>query len=427
MKFGKNRSTEEVIADLSHANPKDIPSARMLFCFLKVIAAALKLDFDDTRQSLNEIAERTPSEIIGLVNTCLDQLRLGHQLSRGHPDEKHKGLRSFALAMDALQAISSAKDFPDWLLIPLMTDVKARQASLYFYVDDYGEADKRFTEASQELSAVMSSPEWPFIGLYDKEISLKGFHLSTFLVHARERELGADGIVEILGQTFDEPTTGAVESALWVGDAHNKGYIAPLSDWIRDSIRKAKLTAAGIPYDVGAELFNCDKYEYFSACGKYMSNRAWIDLYLFSQTADESFRRDGLRRFDTSMNAMVEAGANRDYPHYYANRQAAEGYCLDAEQPIAEVQNSLARNLFYRMLFSILAAEPESRERDMAWLEKLYDKELPGDADASSVINSLAAGYQNACRIGLPTESLELVRQMPARMSAALLPRISTS
>jgi hypothetical protein len=187
MQFSQNRPTDTVISDLAKANPGHVSTNTMLYCFLNVLAAVVKVKFDHLLDAWERATYKTSENVINTINECRINISHGHKISRGHPDDKPKGLPFFIKAMDALKELSKIDGFPAWLLIPLMTEVKGREGSLYFYCENYAEADKIFLSAELELSEIMLSDEWPFEGIYDKEIALRGFHLASFLVHSTKR------------------------------------------------------------------------------------------------------------------------------------------------------------------------------------------------------------------------------------------------
>jgi hypothetical protein len=430
MRFSENITTDTLVNDLAEANPDNVLLSAQLFCFFKVLAADLKhgpqhVDQKYLEQAWKRAAHSRPARVIQTINSCRKNINQGHKLSRGHPHDKPKGLPFFTRAMDDLRDLGNVKEFPFWLLIPLITEVKAREGSLFFYCKQYAEANKRFASAEYELEQIMSSSDWPFQGIYDKEITLRGYHLSSFLVYSLKKRFDIDKIKGILSANFDSRTTEAVETGLKMGHSHSKNYVAPLSKWIRQKVNSGALSTVKLPYDVGEELFLCDRYEYFRSCATYIANRAWIDLYLYFSTADDRYLVDGRRRYNLSMNAMIEGAVNRDCQYYYVSPDAAKTYCLDSSVHVKEAQIILSRNLFYRMLFSQISGERQELANDVHWLTALYNKDCVGSPEKASVTDSLATGFSNVSQIGLESTALALVKKMPPRLRTELLAKVA--
>ena len=121
------------------------------------------------------------------------------------------------------------------------------------------------------------------------------------------------------------------------------------------------------------------------------------------------------------MNAMVEGGANRDFAYYHIDPKATEKYCMESRVAVKEVQNSIARNLFYRMLFFKISGEKNKYENDMEWLTAIHDKELNIFQKENTVFNSLATGINNASEIELGAESSDIIMDMPDPLRMRLI------
>lgn len=426
MQFIKNKIADDIIHDLTLINKEKPTAYSSIFFLIKVLSAVLNREGDKLEELWDHLSNKKSSQTaVKIIDQFIEKIKYGHTLSRGNPNSKRKALDSFKEALSLLHNLQKCTEVRDWVIIPLMTEAKSKEASIYTYTGEYEKANNKYKTAELEIHDLMNSSKWPFKGLYDKEVSLRAFHLSCFLISAQKKGIDGQTIEGIIESEFDQTVTKKVIDTLTNGSEHSSEYISPLSKWIRDQIVRNKINVNGLDYDVSNELRISDRLGYFVSCAKFIANRGWADLYLYKNLKDDKYLQNGFNKYSLAMNAIIEGFGIRDSTYFHIVPQMLDKYCNEPSTRINEVQISLSRNLFYRALLGKLSEGVFDYYKDVERTVRLYEKDKRFLIDPENgVIASIVTAQRNVSELGLAEIGKQVITAFPEPLKGIVQNRI---
>jgi hypothetical protein len=411
MQYGEVKSLDALIEEIHAASSRSLRLESIAYCLLWVLPDALKLSsqakplnvsvdalgrFQELRMHLQR--RREAREVLDRVVQYREHMREGRRLSANKPELKHHAIAPFKLANELATDIHLTKGLPArWPFLPLVLEARSCLASTLFYDGHLDAAEELFLSAETELRQARNAGDYHIEGRSDKEIGLKGFHMSTFTAKAARDRWEVGEIKEGAHRYFDAELTPEVREELARGVERADYYVSPLSQWLQERFRKRDLRWPPRNEKVEFTLLlrRADRRERMSMSGKFMANRGWLELLLLSRSGNVDHLIACLANYRLAMDALVDAYCNAHAVGYRVETGAAERY-IQGGFYSAQAQNSLARNLLY-CLCACSAAKQEDDAveamRDM--LIEVWRKDAAHGTGASAVVQSVAVGIRN--------------------------------
>lgn len=425
MEFGKNLTIDEIIRMILQQNPPGKSRIEKIYCLSKIPSTVLdifkKVDPDPAKDFWNLINIKTPSDTLIKIMDYRENINQGHKLSRGHPKDKIKASRFFQNALSISNDLIDHSILPKWLFISLKTDAISRDATCDFYKGKYKFAIEKLVFAERELRQYIDRKIFPVEGLVDKEIALKWVQLSSYTVNAAKENWDNDQLEERTKELFDKKMTYKIRNAMTVGGGHTDNYIGPLSRWIEDLIneKKLKFKYEDLP-PINILLGRADRLEFMDACARYLANRGWLDIYLYSKIGKEEFLKSSIKNYNIAMDAQVDAHCNAYGGHFFAEKGATTQYCDDNKYHSKEVQIGITRNTCYRLVASKLSDGEIDSKPEYNRITQLWEKELNYEKSPIIVADSIITAGRNIKELGLDESWKKVAEGFPTNIKNSL-------
>jgi hypothetical protein len=413
MSFRKSITIPQILVEMQNL-PRPIGSdvwQANILLLLKIISEVLDKEwgraFDDIKCMLEGFQGKRPREFRAILEyqECLAH---GHGLTRGGPASKPAGKPDFQRALECANGLRRATYFPSWLSVPLCVEAATHLASVEFYLNDYTVCRRTLEYAGRELEREREDPQFRIKGICDKHVTLMQWLLVVIAVEEASARRDFRGLEVSISHDFDT-TTGMVVEALEQGTGHSRDYVDPLSKWIARKLTECKVDSEK-HLRLAEELIEADRCEYFKALGKYLANRAFVDLLLFANLERHELADRCLRYYRLSADAVVDGFCNANKASYCVLPGIASRYLCDRHEESwdKEALISLARNLFYTLVLKVLMGERVEEER--VALRELYAKDIARYKDSRVVVESIATAMRNLERVRIDDARFRALR-----------------
>lgn len=239
-------------------------------------------------KEIKKFSEKIDVDFLSLLKKFYENKEMGEKItSSNESEDKRKAMDCYTKCIDIAKKLSHSKNLPRWLTLQILSHAISLKGSLYFYDNQFNNAQSCFKWAKDKQLEIESEGFLEEGSFNDKLAEIVIFQMPNYAAYAHN--IGdMDGLIQFLDDDVDSVFFDKYKSMINGKYIHSDKYAAGLIEFLERRISEGEIIYTRNEYEdpeiIGRSL---NRKELLSHSATFYANRGYCSMLIGSNLNSE--------------------------------------------------------------------------------------------------------------------------------------------